>query len=367
MPTRPKQKIARAKSIRATSQSGWSRFESWLIASNRPSSQCPISRTISASVSFSALSRRLLHPPIEIIAVADFDLKTTNLMAESSQTQQSESRRPSGPLTMNEISKFFYLPIADAASNLGVGTSALKRMCRDNGLLRWPYRKIQSGKTIEEINKELAASISPATVDTNLDNQLEDGLASSDAALKMQRGALMSDNLLQQQGSRFLQSGRQNVSPSGLAKTIPTYLDEFKQGFPSNGLSSVSNRWWGSASPEHSEKTSEKEQTNTGAEEQLSHKLSDEMETAPEKIEEDGKNDVAGLQGAALLSSVRKRVAEDGRKAVKLGVARGYGPYSLGKKERTILAQVKKTTVETEAVERHESDMQLRLSSYLNG
>ncbi|MCO5560565.1 hypothetical protein L7F22_014180 [Adiantum nelumboides] len=28
---------------------------------------------------------------------------------------------------------------------------------------------------------------------------------------------------------------------------IPTYVDEFKQGFPTKGLSSVSTRWWGTA------------------------------------------------------------------------------------------------------------------------
>ncbi|XP_028552733.1 protein RKD4-like [Dendrobium catenatum] len=48
----------------------------------------------------------------------------------------------SGKLTINDITKFFSLPIAEAASILGVSDSVLKRICRENGIVRWPYRKV---------------------------------------------------------------------------------------------------------------------------------------------------------------------------------------------------------------------------------
>ena len=31
---------------------------------------------------------------------------------------------------------------------------------------------------------------------------------------------------------------------------IPTYLDDFRHGFPSKGLSSLSSKWWGSSLPD---------------------------------------------------------------------------------------------------------------------
>ncbi|XP_058095234.1 uncharacterized protein LOC131240787 isoform X2 [Magnolia sinica] len=215
-------------------------------------------------------------------------------------------------------------------------------MCRDNGLVRWPYRKVVSGKAIEEFNKEASATMSPTAVET-MGAQFQDGLPNyAQDALKLQRGASLPDHLLPQQGSRFFQSGRQNQNliHSSHARTIPTYLDEFKQGFPSDGLSSVSMRWWGSMNLDDAEKIPKEEPTNIVAAEQKSHEFPSDGEMTEGKPERDTEKDAIGPQGAALLSSVRKRAVEDGREAVKLSVARGYGPYKLGRKERVLLAQV---------------------------
>ncbi|CAL9019465.1 unnamed protein product [Prunus brigantina] len=49
----------------------------------------------------------------------------------------------------------------------------------------------------------------------------------------------------QQQGSKNVQTGRpQNILTLSLTKGNTTY-DEFKHGFPSDGLSTASNKWWG--------------------------------------------------------------------------------------------------------------------------
>lgn len=59
-------------------------------------------------------------------------------------------------LSFDDISKYFSLPLSDAANHLGVCVSVLKKICRDNGLDRWPYRKFLSGKSIEDIKKYAA-------------------------------------------------------------------------------------------------------------------------------------------------------------------------------------------------------------------
>ena len=38
----------------------------------------------------------------------------------------------------------FHLPIQTAASHLGMGLTALKKLCRIFRVERWPYRKLQS-------------------------------------------------------------------------------------------------------------------------------------------------------------------------------------------------------------------------------
>ncbi|KAK7333646.1 hypothetical protein VNO80_30423 [Phaseolus coccineus] len=49
----------------------------------------------------------------------------------------------------------------------------------------------------------------------------------------------------QQQGNKNVESARtQNVVNPGLTKAMAT-MDEFKSGFPSEGLSATSNKWWG--------------------------------------------------------------------------------------------------------------------------
>lgn len=40
--------------------------------------------------------------------------------------------------------QYYHLPIAEAASKLGVGETVFKKLCRDLAIPRWPSRKLQS-------------------------------------------------------------------------------------------------------------------------------------------------------------------------------------------------------------------------------
>ena len=46
--------------------------------------------------------------------------------------------------TLDELSQYFHLPINDVARDLGVCATVLKKICRKNGIKRWPHRKIKS-------------------------------------------------------------------------------------------------------------------------------------------------------------------------------------------------------------------------------
>jgi len=51
---------------------------------------------------------------------------------------------PSKNISFAELSKYFHLPINQVAKEVGVCATILKKICRKNGIPRWPHRKIKS-------------------------------------------------------------------------------------------------------------------------------------------------------------------------------------------------------------------------------
>ncbi|KAK1433729.1 hypothetical protein QVD17_10644 [Tagetes erecta] len=51
-------------------------------------------------------------------------------------------------LTREIISQYFYMPITQAAKELNVGLTLLKKRCRELGIRRWPHRKLMSLQTL---------------------------------------------------------------------------------------------------------------------------------------------------------------------------------------------------------------------------
>jgi len=63
---------------------------------------------------------------------------------------------PSKNISFDELSKYFHLPINQVAKELGVCATILKKICRRNGIPRWPHRKIKSlDKMIYNLNVNL--------------------------------------------------------------------------------------------------------------------------------------------------------------------------------------------------------------------
>lgn len=51
---------------------------------------------------------------------------------------------PSKNISFEELSQYFHLPINQVAKELKVCATILKKICRRNGISRWPHRKIRS-------------------------------------------------------------------------------------------------------------------------------------------------------------------------------------------------------------------------------
>lgn len=47
-------------------------------------------------------------------------------------------------IALEDLAKYFDLPILEASRNLKVGLTVLKKKCREFGIPRWPHRKIKS-------------------------------------------------------------------------------------------------------------------------------------------------------------------------------------------------------------------------------
>ncbi|XVE58351.1 hypothetical protein DITRI_Ditri04bG0163100 [Diplodiscus trichospermus] len=78
----------------------------------------------------------------------------------ASSGSHGEQRRISGrkrtaPLELEEIQKYFDYPISQAAEEMNVGLTVLKKRCRELNIMRWPHRKIKSLKSLINNVKEL--------------------------------------------------------------------------------------------------------------------------------------------------------------------------------------------------------------------
>ncbi|KAG5176510.1 RWP-RK domain-containing protein [Tribonema minus] len=81
----------------------------------------------------------------------------------------------------------FHLPIVDAAHKLGMCVTALKKICRQHGIKRWPFRQVQSlQKTIESLQ---VASQQPHLSD--FDRKRYDTQIQLAAALQVTQGSLL--------------------------------------------------------------------------------------------------------------------------------------------------------------------------------
>jgi hypothetical protein len=65
-------------------------------------------------------------------------------MAPQSDRNRGENATVSKALTIDDLRSFFHLPIVEVAKQLGTCTTALKKICRKNKIMKWPYRQIRS-------------------------------------------------------------------------------------------------------------------------------------------------------------------------------------------------------------------------------
>jgi hypothetical protein len=58
--------------------------------------------------------------------------------------RRSRELRLKDELTFDSLSAYFHLTLTEAAAKLGICKSLLKMVCRQNGIARWPRRRVRS-------------------------------------------------------------------------------------------------------------------------------------------------------------------------------------------------------------------------------
>ncbi|KAF9606137.1 hypothetical protein IFM89_023190 [Coptis chinensis] len=61
-------------------------------------------------------------------------------------------------ISRKSISRYFYMPITQAAKELNIGLTLLKKRCRELGISRWPHRKLMSLQTLIKNFQEMEAA-----------------------------------------------------------------------------------------------------------------------------------------------------------------------------------------------------------------
>mmetsp|Transcript_7672 Transcript_7672/g.10711 ORF Transcript_7672/g.10711 Transcript_7672/m.10711 type:complete len:322 (+) Transcript_7672:122-1087(+) len=86
-------------------------------------------------------------------------MSPSTLGSQMSQTP-AERKAPTNAhdFDLEELAQYFHLPINEVAAELGVCATVLKKICRKNGIKRWPHRKIKSIDTMVEALESVVPS-----------------------------------------------------------------------------------------------------------------------------------------------------------------------------------------------------------------
>jgi hypothetical protein len=69
---------------------------------------------------------------------------SSSMKEEEEEVRKMSGRKRSVGLELEEIQRHFNMPITQAAREMRVGLTVLKKRCRELRIMRWPHRKIKS-------------------------------------------------------------------------------------------------------------------------------------------------------------------------------------------------------------------------------
>ncbi|WOL11589.1 hypothetical protein Cni_G20353 [Canna indica] len=94
------------------------------------------------------------------------EMDSSNLTEKTKLRIATQRERTRG-LRLKDLASYVHLPIQEAAKELQICPTALKKVCRKHGIRRWPYRKIRSmDREISALQRELRSASSEEALRT---------------------------------------------------------------------------------------------------------------------------------------------------------------------------------------------------------
>ncbi|KAE9604023.1 putative transcription factor Nin-like family [Lupinus albus] len=88
----------------------------------------------------------------------EVDKNNEGMLLLPNTNSSSNIKKRSSALEFDEIKKHFGVPISEAAKEMNVGLTLLKRRCRELNIMRWPHRKLKSLELLIRNVKEMGLS-----------------------------------------------------------------------------------------------------------------------------------------------------------------------------------------------------------------
>nr|GMC94827.1 protein RKD5 isoform X1 [Ipomoea batatas]GMD00767.1 protein RKD5 isoform X1 [Ipomoea batatas] len=91
---------------------------------------------------------------LDLNSIPDSDADENNVISEPKKRRAAPE--DIARIALEDLAKYFDLPITEASKSLKVGLTVLKKKCREFGIPRWPHRKIKSlDRLISNLQEEM--------------------------------------------------------------------------------------------------------------------------------------------------------------------------------------------------------------------
>ncbi|KAJ1691333.1 hypothetical protein LUZ63_015488 [Rhynchospora breviuscula] len=122
---------------------------------NPTESQIPMFGSVSPAMPEAGSSSGTANVIPEAQQATPVEPSETGTGRRSTGTQLALQRQRTANMRLPELANYLHLPIAEASRRLGLCSTALKHVCRRNGLGRWPSRQIQAiDRQIAKLERE---------------------------------------------------------------------------------------------------------------------------------------------------------------------------------------------------------------------